>query len=174
VALLLCGLIPGGSFYTFAVDHNPPGEIHSDGALVKWEYAEYGYGGEHPDPNAAARYVCSTVDHEAIMRGMGDFTPDRVRRNLEMQGLKDSNIRFSWAFPSNISHWTEPTRDETTIPQVLEITTSWWRTPGPEEGRTEPYLTDVQSSHRVDFGMRRNSYGRWCVHSAKYLGPVEN
>jgi hypothetical protein len=167
-------LIPGASFYAFAVNHDPPGEVHSDGALVKWEYAEYGYGGDRPDPVAAARYVCSAVDHKAIKKGMGDLAPERVRQSLDTQGISEANVRYSWSFPSDISRWIEPTGDEVTIPQILVITVSWWRTPSPDEGRTEPYLTDVQTTHRVDFGMRRNSYRRWCVHSANYLGPVGN
>jgi hypothetical protein len=171
---LFCGLIPGVSFYAFAVNHDPPGDVRSHGALIEWEYAEYGYFGDAPDPVAAAKHTCSATDRQAILKSLGDYVPEKVRQGIEARGFRDVDVRYSWSFPPSVGRWVEPTGDEVTIPQVLVITMSWWRTPAPDEGRTEPYLMDVQTTHRVDFGMRRNSYGRWCVHSAKYLGPVGN
>jgi hypothetical protein len=170
LSTMVCGMIPVGTFYVFAVSHEPRGDTHSTLALSKYLTAEYGYFGDEPNVTEARRLTCSDADRDAILTGLGEIAPGRMRETLDSRGFRDARVRYDWHLAPEVGRWQEPTSDTVVIPQVLTVTTVWMRSPEPNDDNPEPREAQARSLHRAEFRMRRNSARRWCVHSARYLG----
>ena len=166
--LLMCVAVPAGTFYAFAVNHEPPGDPSFEGALDEYLVAEYGYFGDAPQSVVAERYACSKADGQAILAELGEIAPKQVRVYMDSRGFSDTTVRYRWESVDGKRPVLAGNR--VTVWRVLEIATSRWVTPGPDDWRTNPYLADARALYDAEFGLRKNSADRWCVYSGKNLG----